>query len=1735
MGWDDNTKDLVVTKDSRDINNILANSPSKMQSNAVFKGLDLVCEGEIEGLVNGSKSVYLDGVVLQNSDDSYNFENVTLSTRYGTADQTYIKDFNQVETPITAGMPVELISNYPASPSYIVKTITDTNVDAVRIRVGLDSLFMIKNNGDIKSAKCEVRVDVQVDGGGYVSAIGSHGAFYFSGKSKSNYERSATIDLRSFGTAVTSYDIRVYRVSADSDDVAEPNNTMNKSFLMGYTEIIRVKLTYPYCVVFGIECDAKSMGGKIPERLYHLRGRKIRVPTNYTPYIAATYGDGNTFTITGTTNYTSVFTAGATFSCNCGSDGYKECVVLNSSWSFLYNRTTVNVTSGSDVITSNLVSAERIYTGTWDGTFQVIKKWSSNNAWVYYDILSEPRACAGINVGYIDKWTLYNIGRYCDVLVEDGFGKKEPRFSFNGKIESVYDAQELFNVLAASFNAMPYWGTAIATLSQDKPTSATRLYTNANVIDGEFFYDGVALRDINTAAVVVWNNPNDLGKPEPEYVAHNYGIRRYGYREKRISTLGCNSKGQAHRIGKWILDSEVFKPDNVRFRASFDSVDLMPGEVAKIADQYYGDKRFGFKIANTLYTGVDVIGAVEFTKEIGETYNLHAVIRDSNDDPVVETKEITAAEEWGSKFGSELVTDGSMDTTSEIFHYPWGPPVTTERTTEEVYVGTYAWKIVADGADQGIRTNLFSTVSGTTYRLIAYLYPVTSPSISIYISKGDDSGWLSINGCTNLTLNAWNKIEIEGTETATGNQAYVLIASLGANTFYIDEVSYKPVTESSYTKLTIASAFSRDAVADESGIISQANDSEDNVREFKIVAVEESEKNIFEVAGVEYDSTKYARIESDLEFVEETPPSIDFTISPPTNLDLTEFTYTEGQNHLFGINVGWTMATDPRVMYYTVQFDKSSSDDTDPIDYITVALIPDPFFQIKPLDVSGSGTLTYSVRVRSEALTGHSEWVTDTVILSLDPDAPPDVTGLQVKGGGTVFSGLDCEIEWDDMSSGVTNPRHSQYRVDVYYGAVFLRTEYVKLNSFIYTFGMNNEDNPTGPYGDLIFYVWCSDIYNVLSEGSVPLTVTNDDPTNPQSLTSTSWSLSVEFAWDANTEVDFSHYEYRAKVGAALNGEAWYTVVSPHYTRLLTSDEKETYGTSATIYFEAIAVDVFGNESSVSSTNDTAASLNILPTDIITFGPSASKLFPYSPVISGLTVTDNSNDGTPASAAGYIHWSEFTIWHNSIEYTIATGSTNLFYVYWKDLHATTLSTSAESSNPLDIVGWTPLEDAVILINESGTHQKAWGNAICNQIIGSAQIMKLAVGDAHVDSLTGTKIAANTIAADRLNGGAFGTLTITSGKIVINAADGLEIDSAGDLNVKTGGTITIESAASIEISTGGGINIADGGDIKLTPSDTSPSKIIFEDSGAGTYDIEIVRNATNDRLCFYPTTTGTCQIYMGITAGGAVRYFKDVYIRAAEYAEIYANDGTNYGYHRVDANVSTSMYHNNGSGNATITCVGGATSVIQLTGDDIQVTGDIRPSVTGNFDLGTTSYRWGNLLVNGIDLNGALDIDGGIVTVDHDPGDSAFLVNIQNTRSGATPYGVQINTPNYSSGGGYYLYCRDDDESKFYIQGSGSCANRTNVYGAISDISLKENVVDCTPKLNELLQCKVRNYNLIGHSDKHLGVISQELEHIFPGLVEVIDGKKHVKYSIFVPMLIKAIQELNEKVDKLKDK
>jgi hypothetical protein len=145
-------------------------------------------------------------------------------------------------------------------------------------------------------------------------------------------------------------------------------------------------------------------------------------------------------------------------------------------------------------------------------------------------------------------------------------------------------------------------------------------------------------------------------------------------------------------------------------------------------------------------------------------------------------------------------------------------------------------------------------------------------------------------------------------------------------------------------------------------------------------------------------------------------------------------------------------------------------------------------------------------------------------------------------------------------------------------------------------------------------------------------------------------------------------------------------------------------------------------------------------------------------------------------------------------------------------------------------------------------------------------------------------------------------------------------------------------------------------------------------------------------------------------------------------------------------------------------------------------------------------------------------------------------------------GTNIRTDSQTAGSTawnhIYGTSSNNTANSFVIYGNGNIQNINNSYGALSDIKLKENVADATPKLDNLLQVRVVNYNLIGETTKQIGVIAQELEQIFPGVVEEVPDRdkegnslgttsKSVKYSVFVPMLIKAMQEQQAQIEQLR--
>lgn len=248
-------------------------------------------------------------------------------------------------------------------------------------------------------------------------------------------------------------------------------------------------------------------------------------------------------------------------------------------------------------IPDNYDPLTRIYDPpVWGGVF--VTDWTDNPAWVFYDIATNTRYGLGefITPALINKFDLFAIAQYCDTLVDDGFGGQEPRFTCNLQIQNGQEAYKLLLQLASVFRGMPYWSGGQLTAVQDSPGTPIALFNEANVEGGEFNYSGSAISARHTVALVTWNNPDNLYKPEVEYVENPEGIERYGVREKEMIAIGATSRGQANRVGLWALYSEVNETEIVKFVTGQEATILFPGALIEIQDPSRTQKDFGGRV-----------------------------------------------------------------------------------------------------------------------------------------------------------------------------------------------------------------------------------------------------------------------------------------------------------------------------------------------------------------------------------------------------------------------------------------------------------------------------------------------------------------------------------------------------------------------------------------------------------------------------------------------------------------------------------------------------------------------------------------------------------------------------------------------------------------------------------------------------------------------------------------------------------------------------------------------------------------------------------------------------------------------------------------------------------------------------------------------------------------------------------------------------------------------------------
>ncbi|MDE4073686.1 DUF1983 domain-containing protein, partial [Enterobacter hormaechei subsp. xiangfangensis] len=479
--------------------------PDSAQSMARCRMLLALGEGEFAGGLDAT-SIFLDGTPLGNADGTMNFENVTWEFRPGTQTQTPIPGFPAVENETTVG-----VSLTKATPW--TRALSNTQIDAVLVRIGIPGLQQQENDGDIVGTTVKYHIDLAVDGGAFSTVM----TRTVTEKLSSLYELTHRINLPK---ASTGWQIRVVR---DTDD-STSQMLQNKTQVQAITEVIDARLRYPHTALLYVSFNAKSFNN-IPKVSCKPKGRIIRIPSNYDPIA-------------------------------------------------------------------------RTYSGTWDGTFKW--GWTNNPAWIWFDVLTEPRFGLGrrVTAQMLDKWELYRIAQRCDQKVPDGKGGDgtEPRFMFDVYIQSQADAWQVIKDIAAGFNGMTFWGNNMFNVVSDMPadTSKLQILTRASVV-GKPVYSSGSEKTRFSSALINFSDPDNHYQDRTTAVMFPDLVKQFKFKQTQITAIGCTRESEAQRRGGWAVYSNSLDRI-ITLQTGLDGYVYVPGTVFAFADERLSGRVYGGRI-----------------------------------------------------------------------------------------------------------------------------------------------------------------------------------------------------------------------------------------------------------------------------------------------------------------------------------------------------------------------------------------------------------------------------------------------------------------------------------------------------------------------------------------------------------------------------------------------------------------------------------------------------------------------------------------------------------------------------------------------------------------------------------------------------------------------------------------------------------------------------------------------------------------------------------------------------------------------------------------------------------------------------------------------------------------------------------------------------------------------------------------------------------------------------------
>lgn len=238
----------------------------------------------------------------------------------------------------------------------------------------------------------------------------------------------------------------------------------------------------------------------------------------------------------------------------------------------------------------------RTYSGLWLGGFK--KAYTNNPAWLFRYLVKNERFGLARHAGYIDvdDGALYTLSQYCDQLVDDGYGGLEPRMTLNAYITEQMSARDLLDNIAGMFRGIALWDGQRLTVMIDAPQDPIATITNANVVDGAFTRSSVSRAECYNAVIVSWADPENGWEQSKEYVADDELIARDGYNETTLEAFGCTSRGQAHRAGKWLIETAKREPSKFTFKMARDAIHFTPGDIIEILDNNRAGARLGGRI-----------------------------------------------------------------------------------------------------------------------------------------------------------------------------------------------------------------------------------------------------------------------------------------------------------------------------------------------------------------------------------------------------------------------------------------------------------------------------------------------------------------------------------------------------------------------------------------------------------------------------------------------------------------------------------------------------------------------------------------------------------------------------------------------------------------------------------------------------------------------------------------------------------------------------------------------------------------------------------------------------------------------------------------------------------------------------------------------------------------------------------------------------------------------------------